>query len=169
MRSETLLRALLALALCCAAVPASHAQTNDVALKAAYIYNIAQFTVWPAHAGTRPLNVCVGSAHPLWQSLRSLHGKPVGERKLAIVEPGAAPCDVAVLRAGAARPAADGNGMLAIRRPAMPARWPWSRKTSTCASISIRRKPAARDCGSAHACCGWQGMCNEAFQIHASG
>jgi hypothetical protein len=115
MRSERAVPALLALSLCITAVPASHAQTNDGALKAAYIYNIAQFTVWPANAGARPLNVCVGSGHPLWQSLRGLHGKPVGERRLAVVEPGAAaPCDVAVLRTGAARPVAESNGTLAI-------------------------------------------------------
>ncbi|HEX8602048.1 MAG TPA: YfiR family protein [Pseudoduganella sp.] len=115
MRSETLVRVPLALVLCFAAVPASHAQSDDMALKAAYIYNIAQFTVWPAGAGTRPLNMCVSSGHPLWQVLRGLHGKPVGERRLAIVEPGAAtPCEVAVLRAGATRPAADGSGTLAI-------------------------------------------------------
>lgn len=98
-----------------AAGPACHAQTDDRALKAAYIYNIAQFTVWPAHAHARPLHLCVGSGHALWQSLRSLHGKPVGERKLAVVEAGSALlCDVLVLRAGAAPPAASGNGTLAI-------------------------------------------------------
>jgi len=115
MRSEQVIAVLLALSLLFAAAPASHAQSGDAVLKAAYIYNIAQFTVWPASAGTRPLNVCVSNGHALWQSLRSLQGKPVGERKLAIVEPGAAtPCDVAVLRAGAARPAAYGGGTLAI-------------------------------------------------------
>jgi hypothetical protein len=114
MRSEHVASLLLALPLVMAA-PAGHAQSDDRVLKAAYIYNIAQFTVWPANAGTRPLNVCVDSGHALWQSLRSLHGKPVGERKVAVVEPGTAtPCDVAVLRAGAVRPAAEGNGTLAI-------------------------------------------------------
>ncbi|QBE66799.1 YfiR family protein [Pseudoduganella lutea] len=112
MRSEYL--AATALALFVAALP-GRAQTDDAVLKAAYIYNIAQFTVWPANAGTRPLNVCVASGHALWQSLRQLHGKPVGERKVAVVEPAAGTaCDVTVLRAGAVRPAADGTGMLAV-------------------------------------------------------
>ncbi|USX29509.1 YfiR family protein [Oxalobacteraceae bacterium OTU3CINTB1] len=91
------------------------AQSDDAALKAAYVYNIAQFTSWPAAAGARPLTVCLSSAHALWDSLRKLQGKPVGERKLAVLEPGpGVQCDVAVLRAGAARPAGAANGILAI-------------------------------------------------------
>lgn len=96
-----------------AAAPSGRAQTDDAVLKAAYIYNIAQFTTWPA--GTRPLNICVSSGHALWAGVRQLHGKPLGTRKVAVVEPGAGTaCDVAVLRAGAARPDADGTGTLVI-------------------------------------------------------
>jgi|GEM_PF-6149687 len=89
------------------------AQSDDAALKAAYVYNIAQFTVWPA--ASRPLNVCVSSSHALGQSLRKLHGKPVGERRLAVLEaaPGAQ-CDVTVLRGGGPRPAELGSNTLAI-------------------------------------------------------
>jgi len=88
------------------------AQSDDAALKAAYVYNIAQFTSWPPSAGTRPLTVCLSSAHALWDSLRKLQGKPVGERKFAVLEPGPGiQCDVVVLRAGAPRPA---GGALAI-------------------------------------------------------
>lgn len=113
MRSEWIAAAAV-LALLVAA-PRGHAQTDDAVLKAAYIYNIAQFTTWPATTGARPLNVCVNNGHPLWESLRALHGKPVGERKVAVVVPSAGTaCDVAVLRAGAARPAAEGTGTLAI-------------------------------------------------------
>jgi hypothetical protein len=112
MRSDLMAAGVLALL---AVVPPCHAQSDDVVLKAAYIYNIAQFTTWPAHAAARPLNVCVSSGHVLWQSLRQLQGKPVGGRKVAVVEPAAGiACDVAVLRAGAVRPAADGTGTLAI-------------------------------------------------------
>ncbi len=103
--------AMLALARC------AWAQSDDAALKAAYVYNIAQFTVWPAAAApaTRPLNVCVGSGHALGQSLRKLQGKPVGERRLAVLEAGPGmQCDVAVLRGGGARPAELGNGTLVI-------------------------------------------------------
>lgn len=93
---------------------AGWAQSDDAALKAAYVYNIAQFTTWPGAETTRPLTVCLSSAHALWDSLRKLQGKPVGERKLNVLEPGpGTQCDVAVLRAGASRPAAVG-GILAI-------------------------------------------------------
>ena len=88
---------------------AGWAQSDDAALKAAYVYNIAQFTTWPGAEAARPLTVCLSSAHALWDSLRKLQGKPVGERKLSVVEPGpATQCDVMVLRAGAQRPAASG-------------------------------------------------------------
>lgn len=93
---------------------AGWAQSDDAALKAAYVYNIAQFTTWPGAEAARPLTVCLSSAHALWDSLRKLQGKPVGERKLAVLEPGpATQCDVMVLRAGAQRPAA-ASGTLAI-------------------------------------------------------
>lgn len=94
---------------------AGWAQSDDAALKAAYVYNIAQFTTWPGAEGARPLTVCLSSAHALWDSLRKLQGKPVGERKLAVLEPGpGTQCDITVLRAGAARPAAAASGTLAI-------------------------------------------------------
>ena len=94
---------------------AGWAQSDDAALKAAYVYNIAQFTIWPGADTTRPLTVCLSSAHALWDSLRKLQGKPVGERKLAVLEPGpGTQCDVVVLRAGASRPATVANGTLAI-------------------------------------------------------
>ncbi|MGV7211536.1 YfiR family protein [Oxalobacteraceae bacterium A2-2] len=106
--------ALLALAML-ALARGVQAQSDEVALKAAYVYNIAQFTTWPAAAPTRPLNVCLNPAHALWDSLRKLQGKPVGERRLAVLEPGpGAACDVAVLRAGAARPAEAVAGLLTI-------------------------------------------------------
>ena len=93
---------------------AGWAQSDDAALKAAYVYNIAQFTTWPGAEAARPLTVCLSSAHALWDSLRKLQGKPVGERKLAVLEPGpGTQCDITVLRAGAARPAA-ASGTLAI-------------------------------------------------------
>jgi hypothetical protein len=98
-----------------AAASSCRAQTDDAMLKAAYIYNIAQFTEWPEYAGARPLNVCVDSGHALWQSLRTLRGRSVGSRRLAVVEPAAGmPCDLQVLRAGAARPATAASGTLAI-------------------------------------------------------
>lgn len=91
------------------------AQSDDAALKAAYVYNIVQFTSWPGAEAARPLTVCLSSAHALWDGLRKLQGKPVGERKFAVLEPGpGTQCDVAVLRGGAQRPATAANGVLAI-------------------------------------------------------
>ncbi|WP_338760965.1 YfiR family protein [Massilia sp. METH4] len=114
MRSETF----AAIALALAFLPSARAQTDDAMLKAAYIYNIAQFTTWPAAAATRPLIICVDSGHALWQSVRQLQGKLVGDRKVAVVEPAAGtPCDVAVLRAGARRPAADGGTLAIVDEP----------------------------------------------------
>jgi hypothetical protein len=111
MRSEFLVATLALLA----ASSSCQAQTDDAVLKAAYIYNIAQFTVWPEYAGARPLNVCVDSGHALWQGLRTLRGRSVGSRRVAVVEPAAGvACDVQVLRAGAVRPATAGSGTLAI-------------------------------------------------------
>ena len=97
---------------------AGWAQSDDAALKAAYVYNIAQFTTWPGAEAARPLTVCLSSAHALWDSLRKLQGKPVGERKLAVVEPGpGTQCDVAVLRAGAQRPATAGGTLAIVDEP----------------------------------------------------
>lgn len=97
---------------------AGWAQSDDAALKAAYVYNIAQFTTWPGAETARPLTVCLSSAHALWDSLRKLQGKPVGERKLAVLEPGpGTQCDVAVLRAGAPRPAAPGGTLAIVDEP----------------------------------------------------
>lgn len=102
-----------------AAAPPVLAQSDDAVLKAAYIYNIAQFTAWPGGAGARPLNVCVGSGHVLWESLRRLQGKPVDARKLAVVEPSAGTaCDVTVLPAGAERPAGEGATLVIVDEPA---------------------------------------------------
>jgi len=94
------------------------AQSDDAALKAAYVYNIAQFTTWPGAEAARPLTVCLSSAHALWDSLRKLQGKPVGERKLAVLEPGpGTQCDVTVLRAGAQRPAAASGNLAIVDEP----------------------------------------------------
>lgn len=78
-------------------------QVHDVALKAAYIYNIAQFTTWPAEQAVRDtLNVCASGE--LAQSLKKLNGKPVDGRTWTLVEyaalSAAMHCDIAVLSGG---------------------------------------------------------------------
>jgi hypothetical protein len=86
------------------ATPAG-AQNDDSRLKAAFIYNIAQFTTWPpAPAGAaRPLAICASPAHSLWTGLRELDGKALAGRALSVVDgAGGRPCDIVVYSAAAA-------------------------------------------------------------------
>lgn len=106
----------VAAALACAPL---HAQVRDVELKAAYIYNFAQFTVWPDVP--RPKDAFVVCASPdsaLWTSLASFNGKPVGGRPWTLAEAGArlrqGDCNLLVLGRSAERPPA-APGMLVVR------------------------------------------------------
>lgn len=95
------------MALWCAMLPPSASQAQvpvqGGALKAAYIYNIALFTTWPAGvpavAGERPFAVCARPTHTLWDSLRKLEGKPVNGRPWTLLDSAASPrsCDITVL------------------------------------------------------------------------
>ncbi|KQV87249.1 hypothetical protein ASD15_28870 [Massilia sp. Root351] len=106
--------------------PVCHAELQEVqnsALKAAYIYNIAMFTNWPAGpsgaAADRPFAVCARSSLPFWDSLRQLEGKLVNGRNWTMYDTGAgAPprsCDISIFAAelGQPRPA-DGSGTLFV-------------------------------------------------------
>lgn len=78
------------------------AQNDDSRLKAAFIFNIAQFTTWPQPAA-RPLSVCASPAHSVWTGLRELDGKVAGGRAFNVVDSAAGkPCDVIVYSAAAA-------------------------------------------------------------------
>ena len=110
----------LRLALACAAAALSFAatcaQVRDVELKAAYIFNFAQFTAWP-EPGKGPFMVCAAADSVLWTSLQALNGKPVNNRSWTVVDassraPGS--CDVLVLGRSAERPAA-AHGVLVVR------------------------------------------------------
>jgi hypothetical protein len=97
----------LVCALCAGVSSASHVQApvQGVALKAAYIYNIALFTTWPGSVPPdRPFAVCARPAHALWDSLRKLEGKPVNGRPWTLLDAGAGPkvCDITVLPVEAA-------------------------------------------------------------------
>jgi hypothetical protein len=52
-------------------------------LKAAFLYNFALFTEWPADVGTT-LNLCVYGKDPFGAELDALGGKVVGDRRLAV-------------------------------------------------------------------------------------
>lgn len=67
---------------------ATHAQmqASEVQVKAAFIYNFALFTNWPADAmqADAPMVLCVTAQHPLQAALEKLTGKPVRGHRLEI-------------------------------------------------------------------------------------
>ncbi|QEI07139.1 YfiR family protein [Pigmentiphaga aceris] len=77
------------------------AQVQDVALKAAYIYNFALFTTWPEDvASTAHFDVCATPETPMWDSLEKLNGKKVEGRPWTLVDLAAAgpgQCRIVVL------------------------------------------------------------------------
>lgn len=123
-----------------ALAPLCQAEVREVqnsALKAAYVYNIAMFTSWPAApagaAANRPFVVCARPSLPFWDSLRQLEGKVVDGRNWTMHDAGdgaaggtgtgigagtsaaARSCDITVFAAelGQSRPA-DGSGTLFV-------------------------------------------------------
>ena len=76
--------AALALALC-AAAPAVRAADDlpEYRLKAAFVYNFALFTEWPADVGST-LRLCIFGPDPFGAELDGLQGKAVGERSIAV-------------------------------------------------------------------------------------
>ena len=52
-------------------------------LKAAFLYNFAAFTEWPAEVGST-LALCIVGGDPFGAEIDPLHGKKVGERSLAV-------------------------------------------------------------------------------------
>ena len=60
------------------------AQSDERALKAAYLYNFLQFTQWPVPP-EEPFRLCVLGRTPLDQELERLAGRPVlGERHISV-------------------------------------------------------------------------------------
>jgi hypothetical protein len=65
------------------AFPASAEEPSEYQLKAAFLYNFALFTEWPA--GTdKSLTLCVYGNDAFGEELDALQGKPVGDRILAV-------------------------------------------------------------------------------------
>jgi len=105
----------------CGALACAHAraQLRDVELKAAFIYNFVQFTVWPDSGRARePFLVCASPESALWSSLLSFNGKAVNGRPWSTVDAGSRPkpgdCSVLVLARSGERPAPV-QGMLVVR------------------------------------------------------
>lgn len=87
-----------------APLPASAQVVQEAALKAAFIYNIALFTTWPADtlAADGRFYVCVAPDSPLRAALASLNNQPMHERRITLLDavPGSADwprCQLAVV------------------------------------------------------------------------
>jgi len=61
----------------------AQAQTNEYALKAAFIYNFAVFSEWPAETGNT-LTLCVFGGDPFGEELDKLQGRNTGRQTLAV-------------------------------------------------------------------------------------
>lgn len=81
-------RALAAIGLLLFAFAAAAAAAGDeppeYRLKAAFLYNFALFTEWPAGVGPT-LNLCVVGKDPFGDELDPLQGKKAGARQIAVV------------------------------------------------------------------------------------
>jgi hypothetical protein len=78
---------MLAWSFCLALIASASAAASDdlpeYRLKAAFLYNFALFTEWPADTGAT-LNLCVYGRDPFGEEINALRGKPVGDRRMAV-------------------------------------------------------------------------------------
>jgi YfiR/HmsC-like len=69
-------------------VPAASADDlGEYRLKAAFLYNFALFTEWPAEVGST-LNLCIHGRDPFGAEIDALQGKPVGTRSITVQRKG---------------------------------------------------------------------------------
>jgi hypothetical protein len=73
----------LGLALMTFAAAAVSDDLPEYRLKAAFLYNFALFTEWPAEIGAT-LNLCVYGRDPFGEEINALQGKPVGNRRMEV-------------------------------------------------------------------------------------
>jgi hypothetical protein len=81
--SGRLLRTLTALATLAWALAAQGQGLPEYRLKAAFLYNFAAYTEWPAEVGGT-LNVCIYGVDPFGVEVDTLNGKKAGARTLAV-------------------------------------------------------------------------------------
>jgi len=65
----------------------ARAAPTEYELKAAFIYQIARFVEWPSPPGaltSAPLRLCVLGGNPFGQTLETIRGKPVNERRMEV-------------------------------------------------------------------------------------
>ena len=92
MMRPSLARLLLLCCLLLQAAAQTQAQTqaaDEYAAKAAFIYNIAQFSTLPNMNGV--VRLCVLGRDPFGSALATLEGKPLGNARLSIVYPRSGP------------------------------------------------------------------------------
>lgn len=79
-------RAACLLAVLLAAPPAMAQPVAEGDLKAAFVFNFAVFTEWPAEAlaGGAPLSLCASTASALYPSLHTLNDKLVNGHRIAV-------------------------------------------------------------------------------------
>lgn len=65
------------------AAAARGADLPEYRLKAAFIYNFAVYTEWPAAVGSK-LNLCMLGQDPFGGELQELNGKVIGARSIAV-------------------------------------------------------------------------------------
>ena len=73
----------LALGMLACAPPAWSDDLPEYRLKAAFLYNFAAFTEWPAEVGAT-LNLCIHGQDPFGAEIDPLNGKTVGARSVAV-------------------------------------------------------------------------------------
>jgi len=66
------------------AAPVWAQDLTEYRLKAAFLYNFAAFTEWPAEVGST-LNLCIYGADPFGAEAEPLVGKKVGERSVSLL------------------------------------------------------------------------------------
>ncbi|MEO5770743.1 MAG: YfiR family protein [Burkholderiaceae bacterium] len=82
--ARRLRRLLQALALLSTGLAVQAQELPEYRLKAAFLYNFALLTEWPATAGT-VLNLCVHGRDPFGAEVDALQGKMVGSRSIAVL------------------------------------------------------------------------------------
>jgi hypothetical protein len=73
----------LSLALTAFATAGASDDLPEYRLKAAFLYNFALFTEWPADTGST-LTLCVYGRDPFGEEIDALQGKAVGDRRIAV-------------------------------------------------------------------------------------
>ncbi|MES3025042.1 MAG: YfiR family protein [Pseudomonadota bacterium] len=107
----------LALLVLLCAAPARAEPVPEHDLKAAFVFNFAVFTAWPAQAlpGAAPIVVCASPGGALFGALGKLNDKTVNGHRVAVLgtPPGAAGCHLLVLERGERERSAQSRAELA--------------------------------------------------------